>query len=366
MNATIAPSGGRSVQKLVRHIRDEIGAGGLPGGDFLPTERALAERFGIARMTARRALKVLEAEGLLAAVPRHGYKVALRAANDPSRGCPLAYVLDEPNCLTPRDEVFHKVLFHVFQQMAGRRGSALLAAYGGANLAAKTMEQLKAARVWGAAVDSVNPDLLRLMRVNGLPAVMVDAWREDAEIDAVVQDDFQGGLLAAAHLLQRNCRRIAWVGAAVGNSAHSVSRYGGVAAALARAGLGIPPELRCEGTSAELEPKVRALLKRRDRPVGIAALWSETGQLVARVADELRLFPGRDYELVSWATEEQYDSAFASGFPRARVPPAIVWNMEAMADLAVTRLAERKANPRMRVARINVPVRLRLPDGRTR
>lgn len=46
----------------VRHLIDE---GKLPSDGRLPTERELAERFGCGRRTIRRALEVLEAEGLL-------------------------------------------------------------------------------------------------------------------------------------------------------------------------------------------------------------------------------------------------------------------------------------------------------------
>lgn len=46
----------------VRHLIEE---GNLPSDGRLPTERELAERFGCGRRTIRRALEVLEAEGLL-------------------------------------------------------------------------------------------------------------------------------------------------------------------------------------------------------------------------------------------------------------------------------------------------------------
>lgn len=361
MNTTAIPhtsNDGRASDRVVRHIRAQIEAGQIQSGQYLPTERELAETFTIARMTARRALKTLEANGFIASVPRRGYKVTLRAVNDPGRGCPIAYVLDEPECLAPGDD-FHKTLFNVFQHVASRRGSTLLAAYGGPLTPSRTLEQIKAARVWGVAIDSINADLMRLLRDNGLPAVMVDAWREDAEIDTVVQDSYQGGLLAANYLLSRGHRRFAWAGTGVGESSHSMARYGGASAALASAGLSIAPDRFADPRSLGGYEQVRALLARPDRPTGVLALWGEAAQAVARAARDLNLVLGKDLDVVGWSTEEQYRTSYAPGFPDGKVPPAIVWSVAAMAELAITRLAERKANPSLRVAKINVPVRLR-------
>ncbi|AJK69558.1 GntR family transcriptional regulator [Corynebacterium marinum] len=46
-------------------VRERISRCGLTGGDRLPTERELVEEFGVARMTVRSALDVLQQEGLI-------------------------------------------------------------------------------------------------------------------------------------------------------------------------------------------------------------------------------------------------------------------------------------------------------------
>jgi len=50
---------------IVDQIRELIGSGRLGAGDRLPSERELAERFGVSRVTVRDALRSLEAVGLL-------------------------------------------------------------------------------------------------------------------------------------------------------------------------------------------------------------------------------------------------------------------------------------------------------------
>jgi GntR family transcriptional regulator, transcriptional repressor for pyruvate dehydrogenase complex len=61
--APIEPSG--AVEQVVRRIGEAIGAGLLAPGERLPGQVELAETLGVARMTLRQALAVLEDAGLL-------------------------------------------------------------------------------------------------------------------------------------------------------------------------------------------------------------------------------------------------------------------------------------------------------------
>lgn len=65
--APVARSGsGYSAWRLIaEELRLEIDGGRLHAGDRLPTEHLLAERFGVNRHTARRAIAALAAEGLV-------------------------------------------------------------------------------------------------------------------------------------------------------------------------------------------------------------------------------------------------------------------------------------------------------------
>ncbi|ASQ95633.1 GntR family transcriptional regulator [Streptomyces sp. 11-1-2] len=63
-------------QQAAEAIRAEIQAGKLKPGEQLPSHRELQERFGIANMTARSALRVLREEGLIYTVQGRGSYVA--------------------------------------------------------------------------------------------------------------------------------------------------------------------------------------------------------------------------------------------------------------------------------------------------
>lgn len=63
-------------RQIADHLREAINRGDLKEGDQLPSETELMGHYGVARMTARRALQVLQWEGLVKA--EHGRGVFVR------------------------------------------------------------------------------------------------------------------------------------------------------------------------------------------------------------------------------------------------------------------------------------------------
>ncbi|PID58084.1 GntR family transcriptional regulator [candidate division KSB3 bacterium] len=61
---------------VIQQIKDLISSGRLKSGDKLPSEQKLEERFGISRAIVRRALKRLDAYGIVKTVPQSGTYVA--------------------------------------------------------------------------------------------------------------------------------------------------------------------------------------------------------------------------------------------------------------------------------------------------
>lgn len=75
---SIDPSSDRAVYKQIAdHLRAAIGRERLGPGDQLPSEAQLMAHYGVARMTARNALRLLQDEGLITA--EHGRGVYVRA-----------------------------------------------------------------------------------------------------------------------------------------------------------------------------------------------------------------------------------------------------------------------------------------------
>jgi len=191
--------------------------------------------------------------------------------------------------------------------------------------------------------------------------VMMDAWDPEMRLDAVVQDSFQGALLATQYLLGRGHRRIAWLGPA-SQSVQSRERYGGFCAGLVGTDAELRPEFMRDTPWAEVPAAARALLASPDRPTAVLGLWYGAIDELSRAAKELGLKAGGDVELVGWSGEEAYDNAYRVLFGGAQVPPTMVWSMAELARMTVARLAERRSNPGLKPALIKVPVRLRIAE----
>ncbi|QQK77723.1 FadR family transcriptional regulator [Salicibibacter cibarius] len=68
----------RVYEEVVKQLENMIFEGNLSPGDLLPTERKLAEDFGISRSTLREAYRILEREGIVETKPGGGRYISHR------------------------------------------------------------------------------------------------------------------------------------------------------------------------------------------------------------------------------------------------------------------------------------------------
>ncbi len=358
MTAAKAVIPSRSSGRLADLIREQILEGEYRAGNLLPSERVLAREHGMGSRTVRRALKILESEALVAAEDRRGYRV-LSKAHDPEKGCPLAFVVSDPDVEGEDQTGFYRLMLSELQRAAAKRGWSLLGVGRDGRTPGQIVDHLRAASAGGVVVDTLDPELLRALREAGMPAVAANAWRDDLDLDAVLQDSFTGGLLAAKHLAEKGHRRIAWVGLeVVGDmSLHVIERFSGAVGGLARAGLSLPATLRVEvgeGTLAEARERVGKLLAISNRPTAVLALWQGLAAAVAAAASDAGLKIGRDLDVVGWRTEEESPAVGDSG-------ASVVWSVRELAEMCIIRLAQRRADPGLPVTKTRIPTQLRLP-----
>ena len=361
MSNAMVVTGGRTLSVFLRRIRDEIDGGRYRHGDFLPSTRDLAERFDISPETARRGLKLLEGQGLLNSAGRAGFRVAGKQSGDARTNRPVAFISRlSPN--RPESQPTLNAVFLAFQEAGARRGWPFLGAYGGDGGVEAIVEQLKTGNAWGAVLDTIDAELHEAIARTGLPVVMVNSWNEDSPLSAVLQDNYRGGYLAAAHLLRRGARRIAWIGP-VNGFYHSRERFAGAGACLRDAGSHIEDRDCVEAREMLDAAGVRPLLDRSDRPDGILAFGLMAVQAVRDAAAGLGLEIGRDLQLVSWVTEECYDQYYLPIFRGAAPAPAVVWSARDMVDRALSLLAEAADGRIAGSMRVCVPTMLRLAKG---
>jgi DNA-binding LacI/PurR family transcriptional regulator len=353
--------GGPASGGLAAALREGIAAGKFPGGSFIPGERELAKTHSVARMTARRALKTLENEGLVCARPGKGYQVLARA-NDPDLGAPMAFVLSQENIIGGW-EVLYARLSRCLERQAAARGWKIVQYIARRDQMATTLEQIHGTQACGLIVDSAYPEVLSAAAATGLPAVVIDAFSSEAGVDSVVQDDFLGGESAAGYLAARGHKRIAWLGPRF-NTYHSRARFGGVVTGLAAHDLGPSSTVHSSLAGDDARAEALKLLSGPDRPTAVIALWRPLFIAIRDAARQLGLKLGRDLELVGWCVAEAYEGDFKALFHEDYAPAAVTWSAAEMVELAVERLAARRSNPGMAFSRLTVATTLVPASGK--
>lgn len=111
--ASVAPS---VADAVIESLRERITAGVYPLGSRLPSERDLAQEFGVSRATVRQGILALEARGLLAVRDRSGAYVQAPTPDRVSDAL-LQLIGQFPHSITIRDLVEVRMVFEV--EMAG-------------------------------------------------------------------------------------------------------------------------------------------------------------------------------------------------------------------------------------------------------
>ncbi|MCX7805424.1 MAG: GntR family transcriptional regulator [Planctomycetota bacterium] len=350
------------MDKVAEAVRAMVLSGGIPTGSYLPAEREMVARYGVSRMTVRRALRYLAKEGLIEVVPHRGYRLLPPKAVSSATAGMVAYILAQAGPSERWDRT-HEQILAAFNRELLPRGRRVLAVGAKGAAPSRVMEEAKASGAEGVALDTSRIEFVEAAVAARLPCVVVDASVEAPGTDVVIQDNFNGARKAAEFLLLRGCRRIGWVGPMRGN-AHARERFAGARSALAEAGMDFAPGLMAEvphGDIGKAAGAVSAMLSAAGRPDGLVCMWLESALGAARALRAAGMEPGREVEIVAWATEREYRELLAPEFIGGSVPATAVWRPEEMAALALERLDARAKNPFGPPVRLDVRMRLLEP-----
>ena len=353
---TVTDNVSRSTVNLIHQIRAGIAKGLYPAGRYLPTIRELSVQHKVSTETIRRGLKLLEKNGLVLGVARHGFRVV--GTGHDQESCshqPVAYVTGHQADLSDAQPV-NWAISRAIQLAAGEREWATLGVHSGRQDTSLVVEQLRSASVWGVLLDTLDPQIVEAVRSLGVPTVMINSWLEDVPTDVVLQDNYRGGYLAARHLVNVGAKHPAWIGSIRG-SCHSRERYAGAVAGLALEGRVLEPTAE-DLWSGESEAAIRRLLSGTHRPDGVLVFGGKLLRAVKKVADEMGIRIGRDLHLVGWSVEEMAEAEHRSVFAGGEIPPAVVWSARAMVDTALDLLQYRRGHPNQSPLRVQVPTHL--------
>jgi len=237
-------------QRLYDHVLDEIRAGRLSMGDRVPSEMELAHLFGVSRITSKKALQLLNRDGVveriigkgsfvaaqLPALERLSSPEAARRSRRVGRSC-IGFVLP---AFSPAFEIG---LLDGVEARTAELGLNLIVrrTHGRQDVEEQVIDSLmKSELVDGLIVFAVNGDyynrsLLRLV-LERVPLVLADRALNGIATCAVTTDNHAAGLELTETLLAMGHEHLAFVSAPVNNTTSLEDRLEGFRTAFARRG----------------------------------------------------------------------------------------------------------------------------------
>lgn len=198
--------------EIAQQIREQIQSGELKEGDRIPSEFEIADRYGVSRQTAHRAVAELKRIGLVLRQRRTGTVVA----SPPStKNGLVALVMDHTNDFPQTD------LVRGIRAELGDDYKLLLCDVGEdphqeVEQLRRLSEQVDGILMYPLSYDENTPMLRRLIG-QGFPLVLLDRIPVGLEADAVISDNYDATSAVMRMLTEDGHRRIAFLS---GDNAH--------------------------------------------------------------------------------------------------------------------------------------------------
>jgi LacI family transcriptional regulator len=342
--------------KFASRLREEIAAGRFSVEKPLPSERVLAEKYRISRVTVRRSLRLLCGERLIEARPARGYFVVPGAPERRRRDEARAVLFVQRGTTEgPMLDSMHTRI--VNGALAEAHGLGLevyilcqdLPDFVGA------LRQQWGQRLRGVLLDWARPELARGMLAAGVPFVVVETDLEGLEVASVVQDNPGGIRAAMEHLHGLGHSRVALITGTPDESVHVRERIGGYREFLLRRGLQAPAGMvLSESLDADGGRRAAAAALSCAQPAtAFLVCHREMLPGVLEELDERALACPKDISLVVWGEPEPGETG-----PGAADLTHVAWDKQEMGRLAVRALEERIRLGRLERMLVRVETRL--------
>lgn len=195
---------------LENRICERIFRGEYPDGENLPPERILAESLGISRVTVRKALALLETDGIIQRQQGSGNRVSLSLSG-------YQGTMDLIAVLAPAQNVFFASFIDCFQRTAENGDSLVLfkQIQTGERLEDRLFKlfqkNIRNAVIW-LEDQAVDMEAIRRLRGLGMNMVFFDVVTPSLYADGVLLDNVDAIKSLRRTFVQRGLRAIAYVG----------------------------------------------------------------------------------------------------------------------------------------------------------
>lgn len=372
--------------KALRVLRQWVRDGELAPGEAIPSERDLARRLDVALATVQRALRVLEAEGVITKHAGGRTRTVKESASNQSGVLANTMLLlaDSADLKrlsgAPAFGWAGYVARGAFDELSGATAHTMVLS--GQSITLAAFERLLHGRPMGVVIPDVAAlglDVLgcaRLSAIQGVPCVVYGDEEGYTAFDRVVPDHETGAYELTGWLLSRGRREIHtfWTGAL--NSAWSKARYAGYVRAMRGAGLEprapiVSPVASFDGLSSpdartsRAQAVAGALLPHLFPKPSMDALMVVSDGEVASVQAALELFGkalNRDIEIVGYDNywEQAPTREWNAAGPLATVDKDNIGAGRELVRLLLQRVrGELPAEPQLRL--IAPSLRVRIP-----
>lgn len=313
-------------RRLYQHVLAEIDKGRLGPGDRVPSEKELSDKFAVSRITSKKALEMLAAEGKIVRVPGKGSFVPEGGASGGLRGGATVRSRNLMGCVVADfDDSFGTRLLHGIERKISDLGYQLLLHVSN-DLRAdeeRAIGALLSAGIRGIIVmpchgEHYNPAILKLV-LDKFPLVFVDRYLPGLAASSVGTDNLAAAKLGTDHLIDLGHRRIAFVSSPPKNTSTIEERLEGFVRSHVEHGVATAREYRLEvltksrhsswtmADAAEDVQKVRRYLAARPEVTAVLASEYSIARIVEEAARQMGKRIPEEISLVCFDQPMRYD-----------------------------------------------------------
>jgi GntR family transcriptional regulator, arabinose operon transcriptional repressor len=281
-------------QQILQALRQAIASGEYKNGDRIPSEADLVQQFGASRLTVGRALRELQAEGIVDR--RAGSGTYVREPQTSARHLLFGLLIPDLG----QTEIFEPICKGMAE---ARQSSAYSLIWGKASHGAQSKEmqaeqlaehyiEKEVSGVFFAPLeltaekDEVNHRIVKALDAAGIPLILLDrdifAYPRRSRYDIVGIDNRRAGFAVTEHLLNMGCKRICFIGRP--SSAPTVdARIAGYREALYAYGAEFSPDYIQRVDPAD-EPAIAAIVQSQRPDAFVSANDYTAGVLMRSLA----------------------------------------------------------------------------------
>jgi len=208
--------------RIEKNLRDKIEKGNIKPGDKLPTEEELVLQFKVSRMTLRKALSILSAEGYIYQIPGRGtfvtspedkevelIKKRHRQIKKMNKGVGILVP-----CIT--FSIFAGIVRGAEDTLRENHYHVILGNYD--RNPEKEKEYIETFVERGVSGFIISPNYFssqnyynEILKKRDIPFVFTDITINGVETDLVATDNFKGGYIGTKYLISLGCKNIAFI-----------------------------------------------------------------------------------------------------------------------------------------------------------